>query len=69
VKHHMDYVGMSEWICPTCGRHIKFMGRKMIVMVSGDQDAIHSGSSINGLSIDVEITQNDPDYEKWLREA
>jgi hypothetical protein len=49
--------GAEEWYCPTCGRRFLMQWPptyKKIVLESGDEEALHSGSK-GGLSIGHEI--------------
>jgi hypothetical protein len=39
--------GIEEWVCPECGRRVQITwppNYKKVVLVAGDEDAVHSGS-------------------------
>jgi hypothetical protein len=62
--------GAEEWVCHTCGRRFLMQWPpeyKKIVLVPGDEYAIHNGSK-GGLHIgSVQVAQEDPALEEGLR--
>ena len=77
-QHTMQLVtthpsGAEEWLCPTCGRRLLMQWRpdyNRVVLETGDEHALHSGSK-GGLQIgSVGISEGEePDVSAELRAA
>lgn len=74
--HEMKHIGDGEFFCPICYRQVKFNGDKLEVMkdsrgrpLEGDIFARHSGTTVPGLTMDMQTEQDDgldPDiWEYW----
>ena len=42
----------KEWYCSECGRRIKFIGRRKIVIEKGNEEAVHDGGIVKRLEYD-----------------
>lgn len=60
-RHVMDLVktlpnGVEEWLCPTCGRCFQLNwppNYKRVILVKGNENAIHSGGK-NGVRMETD---------------
>ncbi len=60
--------GADEWLCPTCGRKVLMQwppDYKKIVLVAGDESAIHTGGK-SGLSLTLPENREDCSSEEFI---